>query len=181
MEVFTQVFRQRQRNGLKEQKHSNETKAGSLKSTQSISMSKKCLANQTKSTNLYFAQLRPQIVNEFLEFDDHYEINLNCLANIFDKDDVTIKYNEIDNQIKIFGVQSKIFGERVIVDRKILRCFNLPNDIDADRITSVMKQNNHLKIRIPKIEKMIIDVNSDGEHDSCYECLEGDESNDAFN
>lgn len=179
MEVFTHVFRQRQRNGLK---RSNETNAGPQSvNNRTLEPTKSCrLPSQPQrksNNNIYFAQLRPKVENQFLEFADRYEINLNC-STAFRKNEITVKYSEIDNQIKIIGFQSNKIGDRILVDRKILRCFSLPEDIDANEIRSVMKQSNQLKIIIPKCK---IDGNSDGENDSCHECMESEESNDAFN
>lgn len=130
-------------------------------------------------TNSYFAQLRPKVENEFSEFSDRYEIRLNCSSIDLQKSDFTIKYNEIDNQIRIIGLQSKKFGERVVLTRKILRCFRLPNDIVSDQITSVFLQSGQLKIRIPKCQRTVLD-GSDGES-SLDECTECEESSDLFN
>lgn len=129
-------------------------------------------------TNSYFAQLRPKVENEFNEFSDRYEIRLNCSSIDLQKSDFTIKYNEIDNQIRIIGLQSKKFGDRVVLTRKILRCFRLPNDIISDHITSVFLQSGQLKIRIPKCQRTVLD-GSDGE--SPDECTECEESSDLFN
>lgn len=192
MEILTSVFRQGRR--LRSQR-SNETKAGSSNEhtnaysnghlngrsnvhsngSQLNANKKTILNNQTKLNNCTITQLRPRVENEFLEFADRYEINLTCA--LFQKNDMTIKYNENDNQLKIIGFQSKKLGEKIVINRKILRCFNLPQDVCSDKITSVYK-NSQLKIRIPKYKK-IIDGNSDGE--SCYECTECEESSDLSN
>ena len=165
MEKFTAVFRQRS-TGLR---CTNETQAGTSK-TKKV----KFIDPKSNRNISYFAELRPKIDDEFLEFNDRYEINLNC-SSIFEKNDITIRFNEADNQIRIIAFQSKNFADKLIVNRKILRCFRLPSDIYGDKITSVfMKHSNQLKIRLPKFKRIIDCGNSDGESfwDDCEECEE---------
>ena len=178
MEVFASIFKQR--GGLK---RSNESKAGPSRAARKMDASRSLPTGpgankQLNRTAGYFAQLRPKLENEFLEFSDRYEIILNCSATDLQKNDFTIKYNEIENQIRIIGIQSKKFGEQIVLNRTMLRCFRLPSDIQSDRITSVFKQCGQLKIRIPKQQTTMLD-GSDGE--SPDECTECEESSDLFN
>lgn len=89
--------------------------------------------------------------DKLIEFVDHYETRIENLR--FSKNEILIKYDEFDNQIEVNGFHVLEIEDQVIIDKILLRSFQLPDDVNSFGITSLLTPDKQLILVFPKLNE----------------------------
>lgn len=108
----------------------------------------KAVKNDLNLNSIDYSDQTDQTNSKLIEFIDHYEISIGNLN--LKKNEILIKFNEITNDIEINGFVCEDYEDKVIINKILLRSFQIPNDVNTNQISSLITQDRRLYLFFPK-------------------------------
>lgn len=103
--------------------------------------------------HVHFNVIRPRQPSSSKEVDSKSENNFKVMMNVkhFGPDEIEVKV--VDNFVVIHGKHEEHADEHGFVSREFTRRYELPDDVEADKISSSLSKDGVLTIKAPR--KMI--------------------------